>query len=168
MNRLKIIILFLLPIIVCSCNRPPDLTEDEIYKILNELMVDNQIWAPTVYYKFEKMDMKDEYLKEFTKDDIRFNERQSTIFENMRFKSKVLKYYSMFTKTIDYCEIVGDDYKKQSVVHFSIPYISVDRQMILFEYSDLGIPLGSSGETTLYVKKNGHWVMKKNFIIWNS
>ena len=153
---------------VCSCDRPPDLKEDEIYTILNELMEDHQIWAPIVYYKFEKMDMKDEYLKEFTNDDICFNERQERIFENMRFKSKALKYYSMFTKTTDYCEIVGDDYKEHSVVHFSVPFISADRQMILIEYSDLGLPLGSSGETTLFVKKNGHWVIKNGFVRWNS
>lgn len=112
--------------------------------------------------------MKDEYLKEFTKADIRFNERQKRILENMTFKPKTLKYYSMFTKTIDYCEIVGDNYKKYSVVHISTPYISADRQLVLFQYSDLGIPLGSSGRTTLYIKQNGHWVMKKNFVIWNS
>ena len=43
-----------------SCNRTPDLTKDEVYKILNEIIADDSFRSCTVCWQVDKLSVADE------------------------------------------------------------------------------------------------------------
>ena len=56
-----------------SCNRTPDLTKDEVYKILNEIIADDSLRLYTVCWQVDNLSITDEY--GFSNQDKKFIER---------------------------------------------------------------------------------------------
>ena len=52
-----------------SCKSTPDLTEDEVYTIINEIIADDSLYIDRVCWKFQDLQLTDEYKKEFTQDE---------------------------------------------------------------------------------------------------
>lgn len=56
-----------------SCNRTPDLSKDEVYKILNEIIADNSLRLNTVCWQVDNLSVLKEY--GFSPQDKKFIER---------------------------------------------------------------------------------------------
>lgn len=151
-----------------SFKSAPDLTEDEVYTILNEIIADDSLSIYKVCWKFQELKLTEEYKKEFTQDDISFIGRQTELFKNLIVKPNKLKWYKRRGKTFDFATVdtVCD---KGILYHISFPLISADRQKVIIEFQeDCNCMLGGQGGQDLYEKKNGHWVRIKGFDHWIS
>ncbi len=170
MNRIRIILFFLASLTVYSCNRPPDLTEDEINNILNGILaIDSNICIGQLCWKYNDLAWEDEYKKVFTSSDIRFINRQKRLFSNLRIKPNILQCYWPTKKKFDYFDIVDTNWTKGGVHHFSFPLISVDRNKVILQtVFDCNMPLCSWSDVSLYVRKNGKWKLEKTFQSWLS
>ena len=167
-TRTLIIISTLTALFFGSCKSTPDLTEGEVYTILNEIIAYDSLYVNRVCWKFQNIDLTTEMKKEFTKEDLDFIERQQTLFKNTTIKSDKLKWYhrrknAFVSTTIDtFCN-------EGILYHISFPIISVDRQKVIIEFQeDCNCMLGGQGGKDLYEKKNGHWVRTKGFDHWIS
>ncbi len=170
MNRLKFVILFLLPIIACSCDRPPDLTEGEINKILNEIIAaDSNYCISQVCWQYYDIEWTSDYDKVFTPADKKFANRQKRIFSDLKIKSKTIKCYWPCKRIFDYVDVVDTNWTKGGIHHFSFPLVSIDRtKVILGTIWDCNAPLCGWGDICLYVKRNGKWKIEKTFSSWQS
>lgn len=166
-NKL-IIILVLTVMLFVSCKSSPDLTENEVYDIINQIIADDSLHIMTVCCKFEDIKLTDEYKKQFTDQDITFIQEQKELFKNLEIKPNKLKWYKKHSKTSDFTT-VNKVCDQGILYHISFPLISVDRQKVLIEFrEDCNCMLGGQGGKDLYVKKNGHWVRTKGFDNWIS
>ena len=167
-TRVLIILSTLTALFLSSCKTKPDLTEDEVYSILNEIIADDSLSIDKVCWKFQDLKLTEEYRKEFTPDDISFINRQSELFKNLKVKSNKLKWYKRRSKTFDFVTV--DTVCDQGILyHISFPLISADRQKAIIEFQeDCNCMLGGQGGQDLYEKKNGHWVRTKGFNHWIS
>ena len=150
-----------------SCKSTPDLTEGEIYTIVNQIIADDSLFIDHVYWNFETIQLTDEYKKEFTKEDIAFINRQNKLFKNLKIKPNKLKYYNLQSKKFIYITVTACN--QDFISHISLPFISVDRKKVMIyleKYSNF--QMGGEGETNLYEKRNGHWVKTKEFDFWIS
>lgn len=167
-TRTLIIISTLTTLFLGSCKSTPDLTEDEVYTILNEIIADDSLYVDRACWKFQSIDLTTEMKNEFTKEDIDFIERQQSLFKNTTIKSGKLKWLhrrknTFVSTTID--TVCNDGI----LYHISFPIISVDRQKVIIEFQeDCNCMLGGQGGKDLYEKKNGHWVRTKGFDHWIS
>jgi len=167
-TRTLIIISTLTAVFFGSCKSTPDLTEDEVYTIINEIIADDSLYIDRVCWKFQNLELTDEYKKEFTQDDISFIGRQSGQFKNLKVKPNNLKWYKRRSKTFEFTTV--DTVCDQGILyHISFPIISADRQKVIMEFQeDCNCMLGGQGGQDLYEKKNGHWVRTKGFNHWIS
>lgn len=167
-TRTLLIISTLTVLFFGSCSSTPDLTEDEVYTIINEIIVDDSLHIDRVCWKFQDQQLTDEYKKEFTQDDISFIGRQSGQFKNLKIKPNKLKWYLRRSKTFKFAAV--DTVCDQGIItHFSFPLISADRQKVIIEImNDCNCMLGGGAKTCLYEKKNGHWVRTKIIDGWIS
>jgi len=158
----KTIISILLSIIFFnSCNRPQDLTEDEVYSILNEIIQDDSLF----FFEICHSPLEISYSKEYgmTEDDENFIARQKKLFASFEFSENRIKpyywnYKHEYVRIDSVCNITRVD-------RLSFPLISIDRKKVVFKHIDNGIG-GSSGEH-LYVKqKNGKWKHERYFNYW--
>lgn len=169
---MKTLILLLVSILIIvgfvSCNRTPDLTEVEVYKIVNEIIKDDTLPIYRVCWKFDDIELSNEYLEEFKKDDIEFIKRQRNIFRNPTITKNSLKWFDRRAKTFDY--IMVDSICNSGIInHISFPLISADRQKVIIEFREnCNCMLGGRGGKDLYEKKNGHWKRTKSFNQWIS
>jgi hypothetical protein len=163
-----LILIATLAIMFNSCKSTPDLTEDEVYKIVNEIIADDTLSIHRVCWKFQNIQLTDEYSKEFTKLDIDFIEKQNYQFKNSRIKQNKLKWFWEYKKGYEFSAIdticdIGIIY------HISFPLISIDRKKVIIEIEeDCNCGLGGQGGTKLYQKENGHWKITKIFNYWIS
>lgn len=151
-----------------SCKSTPDLTEDEVYKIVNEIIADDSMYLTTICWKFQDVQLTDEYKKEFTKQDVEFIGRQKGLFKNPIIKPNKLKWFHRRKKAFVNATI--DTICDQGILyHLSFPLVSVDRQkVIIYIEEDCNCMLGGQGGADLYEKKNGHWIRTKSFGHWIS
>jgi hypothetical protein len=164
--RISFCLFFPLTIFFLSCNRTPDLTRDEIYKILNEIIADDSLRLNRVCWQVDHLSITDEY--GFGSDDKKFIKRQSGVFKDFKFESKRLKFYSRRKQTYDFVYI--DTTCKEGILNrLSFPLVSLDRQRVVIENTeDCNCMLGGQGGKDLYIKQNGHWKLEKSFGRWIS
>ena len=166
---MKILIgLFLIILIAffISCNRIPDLTKDEVYKILNEIIEDDSLKLYTVCWKVDNLSVTDEY--GFSNKDKKFIQKQTEIFKDFKFEPKRLKSYSRKKQGFDFVYI-DTTCKVGILTRLSFPLISADRQRVVLENTeDCHCMLGGQGGKDLYIKQNGHWKRQKTFDGWIS
>lgn len=160
------LLLFPLTIFFFSCNRTPDLTKDEVYKILNEIIADDSLRLHTICWQVDNLSITDEY--GFNSDDKKFIERQKNIFKDFKFEQNQLKFYSRKKQTYDFIYI--DTSCKEGILNrLSFPLISADRQRVVIENTeDCNCMLGGQGGKDLYIKQNGHWKLEQSFDRWIS
>ena len=60
MNISLRLFLIVLTTLFISCNKTPDLTGDEVYKILNEIIADDSFRSCTVCWQVDKLSVADE------------------------------------------------------------------------------------------------------------
>jgi hypothetical protein len=160
--------LFLIVLTTCfiSCNRAPDLTKDEVYKILNEIIADDSLRLYTVCWQVDNLSVANEY--GFSDQDKKFIERQSEVFKNFKFEPNRLKFYSRKKKGFEFV-YVDTTCKVGILTRLSFPLISADRQRVVIENTeDCHCMLGGQSGKDLYIKQNGHWKMEKSFDRWIS
>lgn len=167
-TRTLIIISALTALFLGSCKSTPDLTEDEVYAIINEIIADDSLYVNRVCWKFQEISLTPEIKKEFTEQDLKFIGRQNDLFKNSTIKPDKLKWFHRRTKALVNTTI--DTVCNQGILyHISFPLISVDRQKVVIEFQeDCNCMLGGQGGKDLYEKKNGHWVRTKGFDHWIS
>lgn len=160
------LLLFPLTIFFFSCNKTPDLTKDEVYKILNEIIADDSLSLHTVCWQVDNLSITDEY--GFNNIDKKFIERQKEIFKDFKFEQKQLKFYSRKKQAFDFIYI--DTSCKEGILNrLSFPLVSADRQRVVIENTeDCNCRLGGQGGKDLYIKQNGHWKLEKSFDRWIS
>jgi hypothetical protein len=165
---------FLLPLAVVfffSCSRfAPNLTEDEVYKILNEIIVEDTLIAYDVCREFTDIPFEDAYSKGFSKSDIKFMNRQKELFVNLPIKSNKLKRFNLYSKTFDFAIVDTTCGSSGSPICFiSFPLISIDRQKIIIEINrGIGELSTGSGEKHLYNREKGRWIRIEIFDLWMS
>ncbi len=154
--------------LLLACNQKTEIKEAEIYSLINEVIFDDSIVVNNVCWNFNKLNLDKDILKEFSKEDIEFNEKIELKFKNLKVKPNKIIYFHYNYKAGDYAKI-DSTCSKNSVVHLSVPFISVDRKKILIEIQyDCNCLLGGSGGKHLYKKINGHWKLNKSFDEWIS
>ncbi len=84
-------------VLLGACKSTPDLTEDEVYTILNEIIADDSLYFNRLCWKFDSItSMSDEFnrdiKKEFSERDFQFFERQKALFKNTTIKPNRLKF----------------------------------------------------------------------------
>lgn len=109
-----------------SCKSTPDLTEDEVYTILNEIIADDSLYLNRACWKFQDIDLTPEMKKEFSEEDIKFIERQKTLYKNSTIKSDKLKWFHRLNKALVSTAI--DTVCNEGILYqISFPLISADR-----------------------------------------
>lgn len=161
-------IIILLVLISCKSNEVKDLTKDEVYSIINDIVKSDSLVIPKICWKFQTIELTDEMKKEFTEDDLRFIERQKKLYKNPTIKPDKLKWYHWRKKKFISMKI--DSVCTEGFVdHFSFPIVSADRKKVIIEIqSDCNCMLGGSGGKDLYEKKNGRWIRTGGFDHWIS
>lgn len=145
-----------------SCNKGKDLTEEEIYNILNEIIADDSVLGP-IYFKFSDLYLADNYKKHFSNDDVEFIYRQKSLFAKMKIRPNKLKTnYSRFLK-------VYEELNDGILVHISLPIISIDRKTVLIGFESGGnCNMCESGGKYLYKKINNRWKRIETYEEWIS
>lgn len=151
-----------------SCKSTPDLAEDEVYTILNEIIADDSLYLNRACWKFQDIDLTPEMKKEFSEEDFEFIKRQKILFKNLTIKSGKLKWFHRRNKA--FVSTTIDTVCNEGILyHISFPIISADRQKVIIEFQeDCNCKLGGQGGKDFYEKKNGHWVQTKGFEHWIS
>lgn len=168
MKYIKKIILPILIVCLYACNNTPELKENEIYDIINEIVFEDTIIINKVCWEFAEMDLSPEILSHFSKDDLNFYKNYKGKFKNLKIKPNKIKYFHRGYKPSDFAK-VDSICSEGSLKHISFPFISIDRKKILLEiYNNCNCMLGSSGAKYLYQKINGHWKLIKTFDGWIS
>jgi len=151
-----------------SCNRAPDLTKNEIYQILNEIIVDDSLLMYRICSKVDILPFSGNFVKEFTEYDKKFIQNQKILFKDFKLEPNKLKWYSPQKKTLVFMKI-DTICNKESLYRISFPIISADRTKVLIEITqDCNCMLGRQGGKNLYIKQNGHWKRIKSYDRWIS
>jgi hypothetical protein len=154
-----------------SCNKGKDLTEEEIYTIFNEIIVDDSLNLGTVYVEFEDLYLADNYKPNFSKNDIEFIYRQKSLFSSMKIApNKLKKYYwkKIRKGTSPYLDI-QQNITDGVINQFSFPIISIDRKTVLISINSVGnCMLCGGGGKYLYKKINNHWKRVETYDEWIS
>jgi hypothetical protein len=167
-SRLPLVISILSAWCLSACKPTPDLTEKEIYTILNEIIADDSLTIHQVCWKFQPLQIPPEASREFTMRDKLFSSRQSEQFKNLKIKPATLKWFRKRSRRYDFT--VVDTVCKQGILyHLSFPVVSADRKKVLLKLTeDCNCMLGGQGSKNLYEKKQGRWVLTKRFDQWIS
>ncbi|MCC9138966.1 hypothetical protein ACFSKU_14720 [Pontibacter silvestris] len=165
MNNAAIYLLALLMMIISSCSL--DMSESEVYQILNQVIADNKLQVNRVCQDFKSLHLKNEY-KEVFSQDLEFIKNQKEQFSDLKVKPNKLKYYNERTGNYDFIE-VDTTCSEGFIYHISLPIVSEDRQKVLIEFNqDCNCLLGGQGGKELYVRRNGRWEKEKSFDRWIS
>src|SRR6476660_4521778 len=121
-------------VLLSACKSTPNLTEDEVYTILNEIIADDSLYFNRLCWKFDSItSMTDEFnkdiKKEFSERDFQFIERKKKLFKNTTIKPNRLKCFNRRDKAFVNIDI-DSACDKGILYHLSFPYISSDRQKV--------------------------------------
>ncbi len=166
MTRILTTFSIILTVLFLSCGRTKDLTEDEIYTILNDIISDDSLRLTNVKGKFTELQWNSDYEKYFTKDDIIFSSEQDKIFSNLTIKPEKLKRWrwKQVQKRGHSPYITVNDTTVGCVSELSFPLISIDRKTVLIQFTeDCGGMFGYSTRKCLFKKENGRWTIKQWF-----
>lgn len=157
-----LIILFAL-LTLSACQPKGNLTEQELYGIINEIIADDSLHVDVVCWKFQDIKWTEAYKEAFNTDDIAFIDHQKALFKNKTILPNAI-YWSPRRSTQQYSSFIDSACNKDIVYHISFPLISVDRKKVLIEFrEDCNCNMGSTGGKVLYEKKKNHWVKTQNF-----
>jgi len=155
-----VILISLLLTLLTSCVKKHDLSQKEIFSIINEIVKDNNLSVHKACFSFDPQLRSKAFLYEFSKNDKKFILRQIELFKNLKINQGDLKYYSFFYKK--WFDVKIDTIcKEQTLTVFALPLISSDRELVILGY----YPPGQGGEY-LYKKRNEHWILVKTFEHW--
>jgi hypothetical protein len=149
-----------------SCNKEPDLTKEEVYQLLNEIIADDSLRLYTVCWRADVLAISTDY--GFSDRDQKFINQQNEIFRDFKFEPERLRAYSR--KKQKYISILIDSSCKVGILnHLSFPLVSVDRKRVVLQNTeDCNCMLGGHGGKYLFIKENGHWKKEKSFDTWIS
>lgn len=165
----KTAFVFLLLLAFCSCKQQAaDLSEDEVYSLLNQIIRDDSLYPMRICCKTEMTNPDGEWSSEFSKEDHRFIAQQQKRFSGFRFRPGKLKWHRMHDTALLDC-LIDTSCTEGFIYHISFPLISADRKKVLFQLEDdCNCLLGSSGGYYLYVFENGKWRKAKTYRQWIS
>lgn len=151
-----------------SCNRNKDLSEEEIYGILNEIIRDDSLMFHSVCWQYDSLTITADAMKNFSEEDIRFYQRQRSLLMKNDIKPNKLRCYSWRLKDYRYMELDSNT-EDAYFTRLSFPLITPDRQRVFIEICEnCNMMLGGSGYQVLYEKKNGKWIVHSSYNYWIS
>jgi hypothetical protein len=162
MKKIKTLFVALtISLVYSSCNKPKNLTTAEVYKILNEIIADNNIQLDVVCASVYTLPISGEWSSEFTSKDQTFIKDQQKVFKDFKLESHKLK--SFWPRTGKFIDVVIDETCKSGILDkLSFPIVSADRQKVLLEIGeDCNCMLGGYDEKILFIKVKGHWKRSK-------
>jgi hypothetical protein len=128
-----------------SSNSQKDLTEDEIYSILNEIIKDDSLMFHSVCWQYDSLTITEEAMKNFSIEDIRFYMRQRSLLMMNDIKPNKLKCYNRRLKDYVYTEIDSNT-ENGYFTRLSFPIITSDRQRVFMDICEnCNMMLGGSG-----------------------
>lgn len=164
MNKYLTILVFFMTLSFYSCTKQKDLTEDELYSILNGIIENDSIWVDSLCPHLSHLEISEEFRKEFSLQDMQFINRQNRVFRNFNLKSNKLKKHSWRKLKPNASPYISLDTNcKGKNFSISFPMISIDRKKVIIEISGGWGFLCGFSSCNLYTFKNNHWVMTKTF-----
>lgn len=146
-----------------ACQSTGDLSEQELYGIINEIVADDSLHLEVVCWQFKDIAWKADYKSVFNADDITFIDQQKALFKGKTILPNAL-HWSPRRSTQQYSSFIDSNCTKDMVYHLSFPLISKDRKKVIIEFSeDCNCNMGSTGGKDLYEKRKGHWVKTQRF-----
>ena len=163
MNRASLFAILFAVLFTLSCNRPKDLTSRDIYRILNEIIADNNIKLDVVCASMYRLPISEKWPPDFDSEDQTFIENQKDLFKNFKLEPHRLK--SFWKRTGRFQDVIIDKSCKTGMLtKFSFPLISADRKKALLEIDeDCNCMLGGQEVKYLFINKNGHWKRTKSY-----
>lgn len=163
-----IFILISVTLLFNFCRPANEITEEEMYTVLNEIIADDSLHINRIYCEFNYLPIYGSYSDEFTENDRALFLKQKKTFENVKIKQNKIKWLNPRTKKYHYAS-VDTSFEAGMLYVISIPYISLNRHKVLIKIGQDGnCDLCASSGTYLYEKKNGHWIKTKSFDVWIS
>lgn len=160
-------VILTLTVCVSCAHKPSDLTEAEVYTIINEIIADDTLYADRICQEFHHIKVDHECVKEFSEDDIDFIARQKELFKNATIQPGRIKWQN-YRGEFDYA-VIDSLCDEGMIYHISFPLISIDRNKVIIEFrQDANNILGGHGGKNVYEKKNGHWIKTRRFDSWIS
>ena len=92
-------------LLLCACQSDPDLTEAEVYTILNEIIVADSLRIHRLCWKFRNLPLYGEHIKVFTEQDKKFIKRQKLLHKGFIIQPNKLKGYSSSRKSFHLVEV---------------------------------------------------------------
>jgi hypothetical protein len=171
MKFTKRIIILLVPILFCviyffyECN-----TEDEKYTVINEIVIDNNLYFDRVCSKTIKIEVFKNNLSDFTLIDQLSVNLQKLTQISCDLKPNKLKYFSPRENKTKNCTIIKNCEEEYVTIYkISMPILSADKKTALIKIvEDCNCMLGGRGGVYLYKKINGKWKYIKSFSHWIS
>lgn len=161
----RIFYILIVFVISCSCNKSKDLSEKEVYALLNEIIKDDSLKIEKIDANFLDLPLNSTCLNEFSLKDKKFIKEQYEKNRIYKVDTNKIKRYKLQRQVII---INGNDTSVfKGLLRISYPYISIDRKKVLIimqENSD--IFLGGKGGAYLYIKENVHWKRAKTINNW--
>jgi hypothetical protein len=148
---------------ISACKNSGDLSEQELYSIINEIIADDSLHVDVVCWKFKDLSLTDAMRNHFNEEDIAFMQKQKTLFKDKTIVPNAL-HWSPRRNTQQYSTFVDSVCNEGIVYHIAFPMVSADRKKVIIEFSeDCNCNMGSTGGKDLYEKRKGHWVKTERF-----
>jgi hypothetical protein len=142
---------------ICSCEKPKDISENEIYKILNQLIVDNKIGSFTFSSLLDTSYLELNGINEFSEYDNHFFTTQLQNLHNLKISN--IKINEHIFQNISIHKINISSNLDSIQVTLSYPFISADRKKAILSYHYYG-----DFVQYLYIQKNGNWIKAKELM----
>jgi hypothetical protein len=113
----------------CSCNTPKDFEEDGIYSILTGIITAYSLYIGPICSKFVHLSLTDETKRDFSKNDIKFINRQVENYKEFHIKPNKLNCYicsKIKNKNQSFVPKITNCIERTST--FSFPIISIYRK----------------------------------------
>lgn len=143
-----------------SCKKNADLSKEEVFTIMNEIIKDNNFDVSETCSTFDKQLRSVAFLFEFSQYDKKFVLHQIEINKDLKIKKGNLKSFSTYQKK--WHDVIVDSSCDHDILTvFAFPLISSDRKSVIFGFYSPG-----QGGEYLFKKQNDHWILKKTFEHW--
>jgi hypothetical protein len=163
MKNLIVIILVSILLIESNCSKQNEVTEKELYSIINQIISDDSLRFGSLDNKFSDFRFSENCINEIEKKDLGFILKQMKKFKGLQLKNKCLKEYWPIDNKYHFINI-----DSTSNNNISIPLITKNRNKILICISTNKGLLSGQGAIYIYIKKNGKWIRKKTIDNWIS
>jgi hypothetical protein len=162
------LILFLLCLTNYKCVHKEKIDDKLIYSTLNEIILQDSIFAHIVCGNFDLITIPKEIQKEFFPNEEAFIENQ--LQESKNFKVDTGRLFFYWKRTGAFEKPYIDTSCSTGILYrFSYPIFSKDLQTTVVEITeDCNCMLGGQGHKAVYRRKNGKWIRVKKFDSWIS